>query len=154
MELTKFVNPRVGNSKKLSVAVISGALISLLWGYLVYNGDISTIWPMFGVANQLLATLALSVGTLYILKLTKKWYYGLTTFIPAVFMFITTAAAGFLNIRDNYLPKHTFQGNLNAILSVIMLVLVIVIFVESIRKAIAFLTVGAKAQAAGSAAAS
>ncbi len=133
-ELTKFVNPRLGNSKKLSVAIISGALISFLWGYLVYNGDISTIWPMFGVANQLLATLALLIGTVFILKNTKKWYYGLVTFAPAVFMFVTTIAAGIMNITDNYLPKHTFQGNLNAWVSAVMIVLVIVITYESLKK--------------------
>lgn len=133
-ELLKVVNPRWGSGKRFAEIVITGAIISLLWGYLVYNGDISTIWPMFGVANQLLATLALSVGTLYILKHTKKWYYGLTTFIPAVFMFVTTVTAGIMNITDNYLPKHTFQGNLNSGLSIIMILLVVIIFVESLRK--------------------
>jgi carbon starvation protein len=89
---------------------------------------------MFGVANQLLATLALSIGTVYILKHTKKWYYGLTTFLPAIFMFITTVTAGILSVTENYLPKHTFQGNLNAVLSCIMIALVIVIFAESLKK--------------------
>ncbi|MDD5655453.1 MAG: carbon starvation CstA 5TM domain-containing protein, partial [Candidatus Omnitrophica bacterium] len=115
--------------------LISGAVISALWGYLVYNGDISSIWPMFGVANQLLATLALFIGTIFILQHSKKWYYGLITFLPGLFMFATTFAAGMDNIRNNYLPKHNAQGNLNAILTVIMLVLVIVIFLESIKKA-------------------
>ena len=89
---------------------------------------------MFGVANQLLATLALFIGTAFILKHTKKWYYGLVTFMPAVFMFATTVAAGIMNITDNYLPKHTFNGKLNACLSVIMIILVIVITYESRKK--------------------
>jgi carbon starvation protein len=133
-ELVAVVNPRLGLKKTLSWTIISGGIISFLWGYLVYNGDITTIWPMFGVANQLLATLALAIGTVYILKHTRKWYYGLITFIPAVIMFITTVAAGILNITDNYLPKHTFQGNLNAALSIIMISLVVVIFAESLKK--------------------
>jgi carbon starvation protein len=133
-ELLKVVNPRLGRGKNLTEIIIVGAIISFLWGYLVYNGDISTIWPMFGVANQLLATLALSVGTLYILKKTKKWHYGLVTFLPAVFMFVTTVAAGVSNVTDNYLPKHTFQGNLNAALSIIMIALVVVVFLDSLRK--------------------
>jgi carbon starvation protein len=133
-ELIKFANPRWGRTNWLPGIIISGGIISFLWGYLVYNGDISTIWPMFGVANQLLATLALSVGTVFILKHTKTWYYGLVTFIPAVFMFITTLVAGILNITDNYLPKHTFQGNLNAGLSIIMIVLVVIIFFASLKK--------------------
>jgi carbon starvation protein len=133
-ELTVFVNPRWGKSKHIFAVILSGGLISFLWGYLVYNGDITTIWPMFGVANQLLATLALAVGTVYILRNSKKWQYCLITFIPGLFMFVTTVVAGVLNITDNYLPKHTAQGDLNAILSAIMIILVVVIFLESLRK--------------------
>ncbi|MCX5686789.1 MAG: carbon starvation protein A [Candidatus Omnitrophica bacterium] len=133
-ELVKMVRPRWGRTNWLPGILISGGVISFLWGYLVYNGDISTIWPMFGVANQLLATLALSVGTVYILKHTKTWYYGLITFVPSLFMFATTVTAGIMNITGNYLPKHTFQGNLNAALSGIMIILVVIIFFESLRK--------------------
>jgi carbon starvation protein len=133
-ELIKFANPRWGSQKNLPVIIISGAIISLMWGYLVFNGDISTIWPMFGVANQLLATLALAVGTIYILKHTKKWQYGLVTFLPSLFMFVTTVTAGIMNITGNYLPKRTFQGNLNAALSVVMIALVIIVFFESLKK--------------------
>jgi len=139
-EMIKFANPRLGRSNWLPGMIISGAVISFLWGYLVYNGDISTIWPMFGVANQLLATLALFIGTIFILKHTRIWYYGLITFIPAIAMFITTFVAGVDNILNNYLPKHTFQGNLNASLSIIMLVLVIVIFIESMKKSAGLLS--------------
>lgn len=133
-DLAKLARPGWRGGNKLYSILISGGLISFLWGYLVYNGDISTIWPMFGVANQLLATLALSVGTVYILKKTKRWQFGLVTFLPSLFMFATTVAAGILNIKDNYLPKHTSQGNLNAVLSIIMMLLVLVIFHESPKK--------------------
>jgi carbon starvation protein len=133
-ELTKLANPRGGIGKSLWGVIASGGIISFLWGYLVYNGDISTIWPMFGVANQLLATLALLVGTLYILRHTKRWGYAMMTFVPAIFMFVTTVVAGILNITGNYLPKHNFQGNLNAGLSAVMIILVIIIFFESLRR--------------------
>jgi carbon starvation protein len=133
-EMVKFVNPRFGAKKSFSGIIISGLVISALWGYLVYNGDISTIWPMFGVANQLLATLALAVGTVYILKNSDKKWYALITFAPCLFMFATTVTAGIMNVKDNYLPKHTFQGNLNAALSVVMIILVCAIFFESVRK--------------------
>ena len=133
-EMAKLANPRGRIGKSWWGIILSGGIISFLWGYLVYNGDISTIWPMFWVANQLLATLALLVGTLYILKHKKKWSYALTTFLPAIFMLATTVVAGILNITDNYLPKHNFQGNLNAALSGIMILLVVIIFVESLKK--------------------
>ncbi|MCX5697260.1 MAG: carbon starvation protein A [Candidatus Omnitrophica bacterium] len=134
-EMMKFVNPRMGRKNKLLGIIVSSAVISFLWGYLVYNGDISTIWPMFGVANQLLAALALFIGTIFILKHTRIWQYGLITFVPGIFMFITTLVAGIDNILHNYLPKHTLQGNINTLLSIVMLALVIIIFFESARAA-------------------
>ncbi|MFA6320638.1 MAG: carbon starvation protein A [Candidatus Omnitrophota bacterium] len=133
-ELLANVNPRIVRNKTLPMIITTGGIITLFWGYLVYNGDISTIWPMFGVANQLLATIAFFIGTAFILKHTKRWYYGLVTFLPGLFMFVTTVAAGIMNIADNYLPKHTFQGNLNAALSAVMIILVIIISFESIKK--------------------
>lgn len=133
-EILGKLHPKLGSSTWMPGVVLSGGLISLSWGYLVYNGDISTIWPMFGVANQLLATAALSIGTVFILKHTGNWKYALTTFLPSLFMFVTTVTAGAMNIFNNYLPKHTFQGNLNAFLSILMLVLVIVIYFECLKK--------------------
>ncbi|MFB3895349.1 MAG: carbon starvation protein A [bacterium] len=133
-ELARLVKPRLKPNKSILGIMLSGGLISFLWGYLVYQGDISTIWPMFGVANQLLATLALLVGTLYIIKHSKRWSYAMIAFLPSLFMFATTVTAGILNITGNYLPKHNFQGNLNAALSIIMILLVVIIFWEAIKK--------------------
>jgi carbon starvation protein len=132
-EMLKVVHPKLGSSWMPAV-LFSGGVISFLWGYLVYHGDISTIWPLFGVANQLLATLALCIGTVFILRHSHKWAYGLITFIPAVFMAVTTFVADVDNILNNYLPKHDFQGNLKAVLSIVMLVLVVIIFFEAMRK--------------------
>ena len=133
-EMIKFANPRLGRGNKLTGIILSSAVISFLWGYLVYNGDISTIWPMFGVANQLLATLALFIATIFIIRHSRKRRYGLITGLPAIFMFVTSFVAGVENILSNYLPKHTVQGNLNAGFTLIMLALVIIIFLESAKK--------------------
>jgi carbon starvation protein len=139
-ELLRPVHPKLASGTWLPGVLLTGTIISCLWGYLVYFGEISTIWPMFGVANQLLATLALCIGTIFILRHSQKWYYCLITFIPALFMFVTTFTASIDNIVNNYLPKHNFQGNLNVVLSVVMLLLVLIIFIESIRKSIAILS--------------
>lgn len=111
--------------------ILTSALVVLAWGYLVYNGDISTIWPMFGVANQLLATAALVIGTSIIMKNNKNKWYGMVTFLPMLFMLATTLAAGVENIFYNYLPQHSFNGNLNALLSAVMLILVLIIVIDS-----------------------
>ena len=133
-EMLKPIHPKLASSTWLPGVILSGTIICALWGYLLYFGDISTIWPMFGVANQLLATLALCIVTTFILKHSKKWYYCLITFIPSIFMFATTFMAGLYNIFSNYLPKHTVQGNTNAAVSAVMQLLALYIFFESLRK--------------------
>ncbi|MFZ0033847.1 MAG: carbon starvation protein A [Sedimentisphaerales bacterium] len=137
-EMLKVVHPKLASSTWMPAVILSGGAVSFLWGYLLYHGDVATIWPLFGVANQLLATLALCVGTVFILNHSRRWAYGLITFVPSLFMAATTFVAGIDNIKNNYLPKHTFQGNLNAALSIIMLVLVVIIFFESLRKIAGF----------------
>jgi carbon starvation protein len=143
-ELLKVVHPKLASSSWMPAVLLSGGAVSFLWGYLLYHGDVATIWPLFGVANQLLATLALCIGTVFILNHSRRWAYGLITFVPALFMAATTFVAGIDNIINNYLPKHTFQGNLNAVLSTIMLVLVVIIFFESLRKIAGFWSKGLK----------
>ncbi|MFA6579583.1 MAG: carbon starvation protein A, partial [Elusimicrobiota bacterium] len=103
--------------------LLTSALISGAWGSMLLMGNVSTIWPMFGVANQLLAAIALAVGTTFILRRTTKPSYALTTFLPFLFMIATTAIAGVENIFGNYLPRGDFQGYLNVALTVLMLVL-------------------------------
>ncbi|MHB1404625.1 MAG: carbon starvation CstA family protein [Desulfitobacteriaceae bacterium] len=112
-------------------AVISAALVSFAWGYLLYGGNISTVWPLFGVSNQLLASLALVVGTTIILKSTGRISYALTTFIPFVFLFVTTLTASYYNVTLVYLPKHM---TLNVVLSLTMALLSVIIVVDSAIK--------------------
>ncbi|MHB1653738.1 MAG: carbon starvation CstA family protein [Desulfitobacteriaceae bacterium] len=110
--------------------IFTSILISFFWGYLVYNGSISTIWPLFGVANQLLASMALAIGTAMIIRMGKARYAWITI-IPFIFVTATTIAAGYQNIVNSYLPT---GKTLLATLSGIMLVLVIIILISSVRK--------------------
>ena len=128
--LGKAIKP-FGDTKWKPGIIITSAMVVFSWGYLVYNGDISTIWPMFGVANQLLATVALIIGTSVILRNNNRKLYALITFIPMLFMLATTVTAGLENIFSNYLPQKTFNGNLNAFLSIVMLILVVIIVIDS-----------------------
>ncbi len=72
--------------------IATSLLVVGAWSYLIYSGNISTIWPMFGVANQLLAAIAFGVGTIIIVK-AGKLRYAWVTFLPMVFMFATTLTA-------------------------------------------------------------
>jgi carbon starvation protein len=107
--------------------IATGAATSVCWGYLLYGNDITTIWPMFGIANQLLAGIALAIGTTYILRTTKFSYARITAF-PLAFVLVTTLYAGWLNIRDNYLPKHSY---LNAFLTAAMMLMAVLITILS-----------------------
>ena len=111
-------------------SILTSALVSLAWGYLLYTGDISSIWPMFGATNQTLASLAMAIGTTIILRISVKKIYALITFIPCVFVTVTTFAAGVMNVQT-YLAKDQL---LNAWLSIgIIVFLVVIIIVENIR---------------------
>ncbi|MBI5241444.1 MAG: carbon starvation protein A [Elusimicrobia bacterium] len=113
----------LGRTDWLPGMLLTGALISAAWGSMVYAGNITTIWPMFGVANQLLSAIALAVGTTFILRRAAKPAYALTTFLPFLFMLATTAAAGWLNITTNYLPRGDFNGRFQAGLTAVMMAL-------------------------------
>jgi carbon starvation protein len=91
-EFGSYVYKPFNKQGSFSAIVVSSLIVVAAWGYLIYSGNISTIWPMFGVANQLLAATALGVGTTMIIK-SGKVRYAWATFIPMTFMFITTLTA-------------------------------------------------------------
>jgi carbon starvation protein len=74
--------------------ISASLLVVCAWGYLIYSGNVSSIWPMFGVANQLLAAVAFGVGTMVIVHSGKR-KYAWVTFIPMVFMLVTTLTASY-----------------------------------------------------------
>jgi len=123
----------LGRMDRLFPNILASLLISLAWGYLLYNNDIASIWPMFGCANQLLATIALIIGTAYLLRTAKKRAYALITGLPALFMASTTLSAGFLNIQKNYLPRGDATGYINAFLTAVMMFCVVIVALELLR---------------------
>jgi len=121
----------------LPSAIIASALISVAWGYFVMTGSISTIWPMFGTANQVLAGIALCVGTTFIIKHGKA-KYAWVTMVPMAFVMATTLSAAWMNITDNFLPmtqKEGFvhQGYVNIAFTAVMMLCAIIIIIDSVR---------------------
>lgn len=108
-------------------AIFFSALISFSWGYLLYTGNISTIWPLFGTANQMLAVIAFAIATTYLLR-SKKARYVWVTAVPLTFVTITTLSAAIMNITQNYLPKGLYALS---VISAILVVLVCLVLVES-----------------------
>jgi carbon starvation protein len=91
---------------------------------------------MFGSANQLLATIALAVGTTYIINMGKI-RYAWTTLVPMVFVGVTTIYAGITNITGIYIPqleepKHFTIGLINMILTIVIIVSVLIILKDSV----------------------
>lgn len=113
--------------------IVTSAVICLSWGYLLYHGSVATIWPMFGVANQLLAVAALVIGTTFILRRSRRRVYALVTFLPFCFMFAVTFTAGIKNMIGIYWPQNTLPSRINLGLTLIMLVLVTLITIEGFR---------------------
>jgi carbon starvation protein len=131
-----------GNPAWLPGSIVTTTVIVLSWGYFIYTGTIRSIWPMFGTANQLLATVALSIATTFLVNMGKVRYVAITA-LPMLFVAATTLTAGFLNIKDNFLPLakqgQAFQGYLQSGLTVIMMISVVVILIDSGRRCLATL---------------
>jgi carbon starvation protein len=130
--------PPFARHEWLPGAMVSTLLVVSSWAYFIWAGSISTIWPMFGIANQLLAAVALAVGTTVIIN-AGRTRYAWVTLVPLAFVSITTLTAGALSVRDNFYPmaigpdpaKH-FQGYLNSVLTVTMMACVLVILGSAI----------------------
>ncbi len=117
-------------------AIITSALVVAAWAYFIRTGSISTIWPMFGIANQLLAAIALCVGTTVIINAGRA-KYAWVTITPLCFVATTTLIAGWRSIFDIFLveagkPETAVRGYLNATLSAIMMTCVVIVLIDSI----------------------
>ncbi|QLA20346.1 carbon starvation protein A [Desulfolutivibrio sulfoxidireducens] len=129
-EMLARVWPRFGREKWWPGIAISGSLFTLAWGYLVYTGDIGTIWPLFGMSNQLLAACGLIIATTMLIRLDRAGYAWMTA-VPGIFMAVTTMVAGYQGIMGNYLPKGRY---LLATLGVTVMVLMAVVMVMAVRR--------------------
>lgn len=116
-------------------SVFASALACLMWGYLLYSGDIGSIWALFGVSNQLMASVGLIIGATIVLKIADKRRYILTCLIPLAYLYVTVNYAGYWMVRNVYLnPEAAGYSVLNGVLSIIMLVLGFIIIVAAVKK--------------------
>ncbi|MGH7682433.1 MAG: carbon starvation CstA family protein, partial [Candidatus Eiseniibacteriota bacterium] len=128
----------LGSTTSVWAVGFVGAVVCFCWGYLMATGSVETIWPLFGVSNQLLAVIALAVGTSFLLR-QRPPAYALTTFIPLCFLTVTTMTAGVLNTFRYLSPayvadKGPFVSYLDGILSVVLLLLVGTVLVDAVRR--------------------
>jgi len=142
-ELLGKVNRNFSNTAWLPGNLVTTFFVVLGWGYLIYTGSISTIWPLFGTGNQLLATIALAVCTTFLINMGKARYAWITA-IPMCFVGVTTVTAGVLSIRGIFWPLtgqpgQEFTGYLDSTLMAIFIVGVILVLYDAIRRWLAVL---------------
>jgi len=116
-------------------SIFASALACFMWGYLLFSGDIGSVWALFGVSNQLMASIGLIVGATVILSIADKRRYMLTCLIPLAYLFVTVNYAGYWMVKNVYLNQASAGYSvLNGVLSIIMLLLGMIIMVTAIKK--------------------
>ena len=160
--------PKLGDTKFYPANILASALIVAGWGYFLYQGvvdplgGINTLWPLFGIANQMLAVVALVVGTTILIKMGKA-VYSWVTLIPLVWLTIVTMTAGwqklfhpdpsigFIAAADKYsqaiangallapaqsveeMQRIVFNNQIDAVLTFLFMAFVLIIIVDAAR---------------------
>ena len=135
-ELAGRVYAPAGRPDWLPGAIGASAIIVVGWCAFIQTGSVSTIWPMFGIANQLLAVIALSVGTAVILNMGHR-HYAWVTLAPLLFLAAVTLTAGVESISGTFLPladTKPMQGYLDAALTAALMLAVVIIILDSARR--------------------
>jgi len=165
-DLLGHVHPALGRTSWMPGVIITSSAVVLGWGYFLYQGvrdplgGINSLWPLFGIANQLLATIALCVATTILLKMHRARYLWITGLPLAWLITVTFTAAwqkifsplpriGFLAQVDqlqqalrsgaiaaaqvNATETLIFNARLDAVVCAVFLILVAVILIDSVR---------------------
>jgi len=129
-EMLGTVMPKFNDKNWMPGIIICSLIFTFSWGYLVYTGNVSSIWPLFGISNQLLAACGLIVCTTMLIRINRG-KYALCAAIPGVFMAIITFWAGYEQVRYIYLPQGQY---LLASLALLAMVLMLVVFINTFKR--------------------
>jgi carbon starvation protein len=140
-EMVGRAHPRLekfGKSDWLPGALISTALVCFGWVALVWSGSISTIWPLLGISNQLLACIALCAATTMIIN-SGRAKYAWVTLMPLAFVGVATETAGFQLITQTFIPKlirggKPVQGYVLTILCALAMAALVAIFLDALAR--------------------
>ncbi len=154
-ELGGYLWPKFGEVSWYPGNVIASALIAAGWGYFLVQGvldplgGINTLWPLFGISNQLLAAIALTVATTIIIKMGKA-RYAWVTLVPLAWLATATITAGIQKVfaadprlgflsharslagsANSSAPRLIFNDYLDAALSVAFMVVVVLVIIAA-----------------------
>ena len=131
------LHPKFARADWLPGALFTTLLVTGGWGILVYTGEINTIWPMFGIANQLLAVMALAIVTTLIIN-SGRGQYAPVTLIPMLFVMSTTLTAGKIMIemqlKNIDAGKDTTISMLNMGLTIFVIASVLTLVIIAVSK--------------------
>ncbi|NBV15432.1 carbon starvation CstA family protein [Janthinobacterium sp.] len=97
--------PSLKQTENVIANLLATGLCVAAWGYFLYQGvvdplgGINTLWPLFGIANQMLAAIALILGTCVLFKM-KRGQYAWVTILPTIWLLLCTLTAGWQKIFD------------------------------------------------------
>jgi carbon starvation protein len=137
-ELLGKVHEPFTNTRWLPGNLVTTTLVVFAWGYLIYTGSISTLWPLFGTGNQLLATIALAVCTTFLINMGRAKYAWITA-VPMLFVGVTTLTAGVLSIKNIFwpltkVPGKMVTGYLDSILMAMFVAGVVLVLISATRR--------------------
>jgi len=137
-ELLGKVHKPFTNTRWLPGNLVTTTLVVFAWGYLIYTGSISTLWPLFGTGNQLLATIALAVCTTFLINMGRAKYAWITA-VPMLFVGVTTLTAGVLSIKNIFwpltkVPGKMVTGYLDSILMAMFVAGVVLVLISATRR--------------------
>jgi carbon starvation protein len=131
---------KLGDAEWLPGSLGATAFMVLAWGYFIWTGNINTIWPLFGIANQLLGAVALAVGTTILVNMGRT-RFAWVTFVPLCFLSVTTLTAGWMSITNNFWPLAVnadpalhVQGYVLSISTAIMMISCVIILVSAAHR--------------------
>lgn len=119
--------------------LLSSAFVVGSWAYLIGTGSISTIWPMFGAANQLLGTLALCIATTVLIKMWKSPYLWVTA-LPMLFVGLITLTGSyemfgmFMRKAATLAAGQAFALYLDAVLVAVVALLGVIVLSDSLKQ--------------------